>query len=148
MRAFSLVILLIPACGGGGSSPKMGAPCNVDTDCTGGFICTQSLKCALTCKNTGGMADDTLCTIGYVCDTKSYNCGVATDCDPGAGNADCNGYLCDPATMHCNLGAQCFTDDDCGTYHCDLNAGCYTSCEDFTECGSNYMCDSITHRCM
>lgn len=171
MRALTFVILLITACGGGGGSStckvdsypddcssandgcdavskkcKLAPKCASDDDC-GGYACTISEVCRLNCRGQSG-ADDSQCAIGYLCDPTTFECQKATDCDPGAGTAGCNGLLCDPATMMCLVGAQCFSDDDCGTYYCDLSAGCYTSCEDFTQCGAAYTCDDITHRCM
>jgi hypothetical protein len=171
MRALALLILFIPACGGGVSaSPsckvdtypddcvsandgcdavtkkcKLAPKCSSDQDCNG-YTCTISSVCRLNCRGQAG-PDDSLCDIGYLCDAMTLECQKATNCDPGAGTSGCNGLLCDPVTMLCVVGASCITDDDCGTYYCDPVAGCYTSCMDFTQCGSNYTCDFISGRC-
>jgi hypothetical protein len=119
--------------------------CEIDTDCSKGFVCDISRKtCSASCTSSGFG-----CSMGYACDPGGGSCSKITSCKPGQVD-ECNsdGYSigCDPNTNTCVSRPECASSKDCaGGFSCeashpDKKRTCEIECSKDEQCASGYLC--------
>ena len=131
-----------------GSCSDTHAPCNADTDCSGGsdgsggVICKPD-GCSSDCKSREVCGND-IVDLGEVCDDGNTVNGACSDGTPCDKDSDCAVGLCMPD--HCNL--NCTSNQTCGNgivdlgEKCDngsanaLGAACEPGCQTGSGCGN------------
>jgi len=154
-----------PTAGGNPNSGIPAPPCKVDSDCSGGLVCSLG-HCVASCDasanpcptgqtctngrcyNDGGNTcgsgsvvvcnSDTACGQSRVCVAGQCHAACATTTDCALGQSCANGACTDAAPTT----AQCLWDSDCGASFRCINATCHPLCSTDAQCGTKAFCDS------
>ncbi|MSP92972.1 MAG: hypothetical protein EXR79_14425 [Myxococcales bacterium] len=134
-----------------GCVPASLPPCNLNTDCAGGF-CAPSLRTCVECAKsadcgTGAICQKHTCKPAPVCNsdvqckaTKQVCHGVAKVCVDCASNLDCGGnQAC--VESACVTAPPCKSSKECAKV-CDVQAGACVECMTSVDCDKGLWCNA------